>query len=87
MNEPDDVKKVLLVDHIEGQCRAIIGFKDEDPRAAFMCGEPVYQRPGRKPSSWCAYHHRQMHASAVEQSRAGDRVPEISQAISIVPTP
>ncbi|MCC8954656.1 hypothetical protein H8B02_14795 [Bradyrhizobium sp. Pear77] len=44
MKEPDGVKKILLIDHIEGQCRAIVGFKDGDPRSAYMCGEPVCQK-------------------------------------------
>lgn len=70
MKEPDGVKKVLLIDHIEGQCRAIVGFKDGDPRSAYMCGEPVCQRPGKKQSSWCTYHYGQMHTTASEQSRA-----------------
>ncbi|WP_342723669.1 hypothetical protein AAFG07_31745 [Bradyrhizobium sp. B097] len=85
MKEPDDVKKVLLIDHIEGQCRAIVGFKDGDPRAAYMCGEPVYQKPGKKQSSWCAYHHAQMHAT--EQNRVSAHVPETPPAISIVRNP
>ncbi len=61
MKKPDGSKKVLLVDHTEGQCRAIVGFKDGDPGAAFMCGEPVLR------GSWCAYHHSQMHAGPVSQ--------------------
>lgn len=31
MKKPDGAKNVLLVDHTEGQCRAIVGFKDKDP--------------------------------------------------------
>lgn len=60
VKEPDGSKKVLLVDHNKGQCRAVVGFKDEDPGAAYMCGEPV-RRGRRWESSWCAYHHEQMH--------------------------
>ncbi|MHC2320188.1 hypothetical protein ACVIHC_007234 [Bradyrhizobium diazoefficiens] len=44
MKDRDGLKKVLLVHHVEGQCRCIIGFKDGDMRAAYMCGEPVYQK-------------------------------------------
>ncbi|MCC8941676.1 MULTISPECIES: hypothetical protein [Bradyrhizobium] len=87
MKEPDGVKKVLLVDHIEGQCRCIIGFKDGDARAAYMCGEPVYQRPGKKLSSWCAYHYGQMHTTAAEQNSASDQSPGIPQAIPVVRNP
>ncbi|WP_375784741.1 hypothetical protein ACE10Z_34290 [Bradyrhizobium sp. Pha-3] len=87
MKEPEGVKKVLLIDHIEGQCRAIVGFKDGDARAAYMCGEPVYQKPGKKPSSWCAYHHAQMHATAVEQNRVSTQVPQSPSAISIARNP
>lgn len=86
MKEPDGVKKVLLIDHMEGQCRAIVGFKDGDPRSPYMCGEPVYQRPGKKQSSWCAYHHAQMHATA-EQNRVSDQARQISQAIPILRNP
>ncbi|MGF6312711.1 hypothetical protein ABIB82_006649 [Bradyrhizobium sp. i1.8.4] len=87
MKKPDGVNKVLLFDHIEGQCRAIIGFKDGDTRAAYMCGDPVCQKPGKKQSSWCAYHHAQMHTTTAEQNRSGDQSPEIPQAISIVRDP
>ncbi|MBH5398924.1 hypothetical protein HZZ13_14170 [Bradyrhizobium sp. CNPSo 4010] len=87
MKEPDGVKKVLLIDHIEGQCRCIIGFKDGDARAAYMCGEPVYQRRGKTLSSWCAYHYRQMHTTAAQQNSVSVQSPEIPQAISIVRNP
>ncbi|MHC2440169.1 hypothetical protein [Bradyrhizobium sp. USDA 4451] len=83
MKEPDGVNKVLLIDHIEGQCRAIIGFKDGDARAAYMCGEPVCQRPGKKQSSWCAYHYGQMHTTTAEPSRMSNQSPAIGQAISV----
>lgn len=33
MKKPDVAKNVLLVDHTEGQCRAIVGLKDEDSRS------------------------------------------------------
>ncbi|WP_271526435.1 MULTISPECIES: hypothetical protein [unclassified Bradyrhizobium] len=87
MKDPDGLKKVLLIDHIEGQCRYIIGFKDKDMRAAYMCGEPVYQRRGKKTSSWCAYHYRQMHTSAAEQSEVSDRSADLPRAISVRRTP
>lgn len=41
LTDPDGVKKVLLIDHTEGQCRCIIGFKHGDTKEAFMCGEPL----------------------------------------------
>lgn len=34
MRGPDGSNKVLLVDHCEGQCRAIVGFKNGDPGTA-----------------------------------------------------
>lgn len=70
--KPDGSKKVLLVEHTEGQCRAIVGFKDGDPTAAYMCGEPVLRRP-RKDSSWCAYHHGQMHVSHWSDGRSSSQ--------------
>lgn len=70
MKKPDGARKVLLIDHTEGQCRAIVGFKDEDEREAYMCGEPVLRKPGKKISSWCAYHYGQMHSTSVEQPSA-----------------
>ncbi|MCK1546438.1 hypothetical protein IVB12_31985 [Bradyrhizobium sp. 179] len=33
MKKPDGAKNVLLVDHTEGQRRAIVGLKDEDSRS------------------------------------------------------
>ncbi|WP_143201455.1 hypothetical protein [Bradyrhizobium sp. NAS96.2] len=78
MKKPDGTKKVLLTDHTEGQCRAIVGFKDGDLRAAYMCGEPVIRRPGKKQSSWCEYHHWQMHANNAEQNSAVDQAPRLS---------
>lgn len=45
MKKPDGAKNVLLVDHTEGQCRAIVGFKDKDSRSPYMCGEPVSRKP------------------------------------------
>lgn len=41
MKKPDGAKNVLLVDHTEGQCRAIVGFKDKDSRSPYMCSEPA----------------------------------------------
>lgn len=67
MKNPDGSKKVLLVDHVEGQCRAIIGFKNGEPGAPYMCGEPVLRGPHTKMSSWCSYHYDQMHSAPVEQ--------------------
>ncbi|WP_141342990.1 MULTISPECIES: hypothetical protein [Bradyrhizobium] len=87
MKEPDGAKQVLLVDHVEGQCRAIVGFKDDDPRSAYMCGEPVYQRRGKKQSSWCAYHYRQMHATAVDQQGVTDQVRDMPKPVSIARNP
>lgn len=34
MRGPDGSNRVLLVDHCEGQCRAIVGFKNGDPGTA-----------------------------------------------------
>ncbi|WOH63824.1 hypothetical protein [Bradyrhizobium sp. BWA-3-5] len=67
MKKPDGSKKILLVNHTEGQCRAIVGFENGDPTVPYMCGEPVLRRQRSKMSSWCPYHHGQMHASPVEQ--------------------
>nr|AAG61017.1 ID762 [Bradyrhizobium japonicum] len=86
LKDRDGLKKVLLVHHVEGQCRCIIGFKDGDMRAAYMCGEPVYQKRGKKTSSWCADHYRKMHTAA-EQSGVIDRSADFPRAISIVRTP
>ncbi|MDI3567416.1 hypothetical protein [Bradyrhizobium sp. Arg816] len=87
MKEPDGVKKVLLIHHIEGQCRCVIGFKDGDAREAYMCGEPVYQRRGKKLSSWCVYHYGQMHTTAAQQHRESHQSAEFPQAVSIVRNP
>ncbi|MCA1510274.1 hypothetical protein [Bradyrhizobium sp. NBAIM01] len=87
MKEPDGVKKVLLVDHMEGQCRCIIGFKDGDARAPYMCGEPVYQKRDKKLSSWCAYHYRQMHTTTAEQNRVSDQSPKITRATFTIRNP
>ncbi|MBR0883679.1 hypothetical protein ACVMGC_004120 [Bradyrhizobium barranii subsp. barranii] len=84
MKDRDGLKKVLLVHHVEGQCRCIIGFKDGDMRAAYMCGEPVYQKRGKKTSSWCADHYRKMHTAA-EQSGVIDRQISLERYPSFAP--
>jgi hypothetical protein len=48
---------VLLIEHREGQCRAIVGEKDGDRGRPLMCGLPIVMRRDGTPSSWCADHH------------------------------
>ncbi|WP_128917273.1 hypothetical protein [Bradyrhizobium nanningense] len=84
MKKPNGLKKVLLIDHVEGQCRCIIDVKDGATRAVYMCGEPVYQRHGKKSSSWCDYHYRQMHKSAAEQNEVSERSETFPISISVV---
>lgn len=60
MNPPDGSKAVRLVDHVEGQCRAIISYEDQDIGKAMYCGHPTVIRIteyGREvATSWCPYH-------------------------------
>lgn len=70
MRGPDGSNRVLLVDHREGQCRAIVGFKNGDPGTAYMCGEPVMTGSRQKLSSWCAYHYSRMHVMPWSDGRS-----------------
>jgi hypothetical protein len=58
----DGSKRVLLTEHREGQCRAIIGEFGRGEVATY-CGQPAISRidhTGRTVQlSWCREHHRQ----------------------------
>jgi helix-turn-helix protein len=62
-------KGVLLTEHEEGQCRAIIG-EDSYTGIAVYCGEPVVEGVSKKPSSWCDCHYKLYMVRHGERSRA-----------------
>ena len=58
--EPDPACEVLLLDSQDGQCKAIVRYKDNDKAKAVYCGMPspwtVTSDGLRVPSSWCNHH-------------------------------
>jgi hypothetical protein len=52
---PDGINAVLLTEHREGQCRAIVVEATENQRA-FLCGAAVVPRGDGAPGSWCRFH-------------------------------
>jgi hypothetical protein len=47
---------VPILDHHEGQCRAIVGYQNNDASKALMCGEACVPRADERLSSYCADH-------------------------------
>ena len=48
---------VSLLEHREGQCRAIISYQNDLVERAVVCGEPVVDKLDGGKSSWCDFHH------------------------------
>jgi hypothetical protein len=64
---------VPILDHREGQCRAIIGYENDDASKALMCGEACVLNANKKLSSYCAHHfklHFQPHTPKIRLDHA-----------------
>jgi hypothetical protein len=68
------IKGVLLTEHQEGQCRAIVGHHHTG--IAVYCAQPVVEGVNKLPTSWCQCHYkRYMVRRGERSSNFDDRKP------------
>jgi hypothetical protein len=59
LTAPSTDKAVLLTEHQEGQCRAILDYQNGELGRAVYCGHPTVTKitnGGRVQTSWCPFH-------------------------------